>query len=452
VSPGRPRRAGIYARISPTPGEGAGWQRQLADCRELVAQRGWEVVGEYVDKDTSAYRRRKRPEWERLLADLEAGVVDALVVYHPDRAYRRGEALERLIDIVERLKVEVATVRAGDLDLGSATGRMGARIVAAVSQHESERMGERVARAKKERAAQGRPSGGGVRAFGWGPDKVTPVPEEARALKAAGERVAAGGSIGAEARKLNMQGFTTTGGRAWDTKSLRRVLTSPRIAGLRSYRGEVVGKAAWEPIVSEDVWRRIVVMTEGRRTGDRPAPRVLLSSLIECHKCGGRLYVSQQPSGYLAYVCAPATRQGCGGASVAARAADARVSRWVEDQLAHPPAGLGRWLKGHDQRSDDAELHAIQERRVAVAQRWAAGKMDDAAYDAAIETLDQRAAELDREVRPSLPLPMLSDVWKRGTVAERRELVSVLVRVPIGLKPGRMADPGDRLIINPAWD
>ncbi|HZE00239.1 MAG TPA: recombinase family protein, partial [Pseudonocardiaceae bacterium] len=74
------RQAGIYCRISDDrEGAGLGVARQEADCRERAASLGWSVVGLYVDNDLSAYSGKVRPEYRRLLEDLRAGTVDAVV-------------------------------------------------------------------------------------------------------------------------------------------------------------------------------------------------------------------------------------------------------------------------------------------------------------------------------------------------------------------------------------
>ena len=66
------KAAAIYARISSDQtGEGLGVARQLEDCRRLAADRGWTVAAEYVDNDISAYRGKTRPEYARMLADIE---------------------------------------------------------------------------------------------------------------------------------------------------------------------------------------------------------------------------------------------------------------------------------------------------------------------------------------------------------------------------------------------
>ena len=78
-------RAGVYARISSDrEGDNLAVGRQLADCEDLAKRRGWTVVERYVDADLSAWKGKQRPEYARLVEEIEAGLIDALVVYHAD--------------------------------------------------------------------------------------------------------------------------------------------------------------------------------------------------------------------------------------------------------------------------------------------------------------------------------------------------------------------------------
>lgn len=71
---------------------------------------------EFIDNDVSATRGTKRPGYEDLLARIEAGDVDAVVVWALDRLHRRPIELEHFITLVERHRVALANV-AGDVDL-----------------------------------------------------------------------------------------------------------------------------------------------------------------------------------------------------------------------------------------------------------------------------------------------------------------------------------------------
>ena len=95
-------RAGVYVRISSDPDQArAGVERQRQDCVAHCEGRGWEVVGVYEDNDISAYSGKARPAYRRLLEDLKAGTIDAVVAWHPDRLHRSPRELEEFIDVVE---------------------------------------------------------------------------------------------------------------------------------------------------------------------------------------------------------------------------------------------------------------------------------------------------------------------------------------------------------------
>ena len=148
--------AAIYCRISSdrkpvqqpgeSPGpEGLGVERQEKLCRKLAGERGWPVAEVYVDNDISAYGGKRRPAYERMLADIDAGLRDAVICVDLDRLTRRPIELEAFMELADRHRVALANV-SGDTDLSSSDGRFQARIMGAVARQSSERKGERLAR------------------------------------------------------------------------------------------------------------------------------------------------------------------------------------------------------------------------------------------------------------------------------------------------------------------
>src|SRR5688572_22951930 len=66
-------QAAVYTRISDDSlGTGLGVARQEADCRALAERLGWQVAEVYSDNDQSAFNGTSRPQYLRMLADLEA--------------------------------------------------------------------------------------------------------------------------------------------------------------------------------------------------------------------------------------------------------------------------------------------------------------------------------------------------------------------------------------------
>ncbi|MGY4942832.1 recombinase family protein [Streptomyces nigrescens] len=166
-------RAAIYVRISQDRGgAGLGIARQEEDCRALCARKGWDVIDVYPDNDVSAYSGAPRPKWQELLADINEGIVNAVVCWHVDRLTRSPRELEDVIDLADRHGLELATV-IGEIDLATPTGRMIARMLGAAARHEAEHKAERQQRQRRQAAEAGKVAGGGKRPFGYEDDRIT---------------------------------------------------------------------------------------------------------------------------------------------------------------------------------------------------------------------------------------------------------------------------------------
>jgi len=161
-------RAAIYLRISQdATGEQAGVSRQREDCLALVDTLGWSIHEVYVDNDISASSGAARPGYKRMLAVVKAGLVDAVVAWHPDRLYRKLRDLEERIGACEARDVTMRTVRAGEIDLSTPTGRMLARILSATAQAEGEVKADRWKRSWRQGRESGAPARTGTRLFGY---------------------------------------------------------------------------------------------------------------------------------------------------------------------------------------------------------------------------------------------------------------------------------------------
>lgn len=278
--------AGIYCRLSyRDDGTEERMERQEGDCRQIGNRLSWPISENHVflDPARSAWQRnRRRPGWDAMLAAVEAGEIDALIVYHGDRLIRQPYDLERLLGIADSKGVRIASP-SGTRNLDSADDRFILRIEAAQACKSSDDTSRRVRRAVKARAEQGRPTGGGVRAFGFEPGGMVRREAECEVLAAAVDRLLAGQSEGGVIRWLDTVS-TTSQGNAWTRKSLVNILKSPRIAGLVPHDGELF-PAAWEPIISVETWADVQALLR-RRAEEHPYQgrerRYLLSGVAQC--------------------------------------------------------------------------------------------------------------------------------------------------------------------------
>jgi DNA invertase Pin-like site-specific DNA recombinase len=279
-------RAGIYLRISQDrTGEEAGVNRQREDCLALVDQLGWQTVEVYQDNDISATSGKPRPAYRQMLTDIGEGRINAVVAWHTDRLYRRLRDLEDLADLCNEHKIMVRTVRAGEFDLSTATGRMLAGILGSVAKGEVEIKSERWKRSFRQRRDAGHWFASGPRTFGYDRDGKI-VEDEAALIRAAAAAINNGDGFMDVCTRLRDQDVTTTRGNPWTPTALRLLLTNPRIAGLVTIRGDIIGKGTWEPILDRATWEQLRALIDDRQTGrGGNRPRSLLNGIAFCGVC-----------------------------------------------------------------------------------------------------------------------------------------------------------------------
>lgn len=195
-------RAAIYLRISLDREQTRlGVDRHRQDAEELASRRGYAVVEVYEDNDISGAGGRKRPGFERMMADIEAGLIDVVVAQEWPRLERNRTEGVRLIEACKERKVLIALVKGNDIDMTTAGGTLIADFMSSLARHEIEVKSERQSRAQRQRADQGRPPKG-ARPLGYAVDGST-IPHEAEAVRAIFSAFAAGASLLGIARALS---------------------------------------------------------------------------------------------------------------------------------------------------------------------------------------------------------------------------------------------------------
>jgi len=347
-------------------------QRQIADCERIAQQRGWVVAERYVDDDISAWSGKRRPEFERLLADLRAGAVRGVLVYHLDRLTRGDlRVLESFVDLCDELRVELGCVT-GDVDLATSTGRLTARMLGSLARYESDHKSERIRRKHEEIAANGRVSGGGSRPYGYEADKLTVRAAEAAIVRECAKRLLAGEPVLSIVRDLNERGVMSASGGVWSPQSLRRILASPRISGQRTHHGQIVAKAVWPAIIGAKDGAKIrALLANPERRTNKAARRYLLGGLLVCSHCGERLVARPRSGGQRRYACAKGPGfSGCGKTYINADNVERFVTEAVLIRL--DSAALQRALERRQRKAPDAqrwlsELEQAQAQQVELA-------------------------------------------------------------------------------------
>lgn len=458
--------------------------RQEEDGRALAQRLGWTVAKVIPEDDTSAFKRRKiqlpdgttalrtvRPGFRAALDLLASGEYDGLIADDLDRVARDPRDLEDLIDVVEsrrpRIPVESVT---GSLRLANDADITVARIMCAVANKSSRDTSRRVARKHEELAAEGKPGGGGFRGYGYDRRNLEILPEEAKIVKEIAARILGtwdgwtpaqreaidleiGESLNSIANDLKARKVPTVTGAPWNSRSVKSVVTKPRVAGLRAHRKEVVGDAVWPAILDRDTWEEVCARLAGRfRNVDLGLQRWLTGVLV-CSKCDRPLMGWQGNHG-VRYWCAT-PKGGCGGIAVKADIVEAEIERQVVDLLSQPRILEQLRNVADTEVSDEArrELAEDEAQLKEMAGAYARKEITFAEYREARGIVEKRVKEsrallvsraprvlrrlLDGDVRAN---------WAAARPVDKREVVLALVPgyrvMPHDRSKGNKFDPG----------
>jgi DNA invertase Pin-like site-specific DNA recombinase len=453
------RSAAIYCRISKDrAGAGLGVDRQRTDCEELAARLGWTVVAVHTDNDLSAYSGKRRPGYRALLDDLRAGRVNAVLAWHNDRLHRSTVELEEYIEVCGATPTHF--VKAGPLDLTTASGRMTARITGAVGRHEVEHMIERQ-KAAKAQAAQAGKYRGGRRAFGYEADGVTVRPGEAALVLDATQRVLHGESLGSIAREWTERGVPSSTWHPplavapWTYIAVHKLLIRARNAGIIEHGGEQMAKARWDAIVPEETWQavRLLLANPARRHPRSTDRRWLGSGLFLCGVCGdGTTMRSATLTGGNRNL-RRATYRCKAGAHLArvAEPVDQFITDVVLERLSRPDARLLlNAATGDDTEALSAEAAALRVRLSELSTLHATGAITGSQLAEGTAQIRARLTEVEARLANAFvgsPLAGFADAadvraaWAATSVSRRKAVIDALMVVtllpaPRGRRPG----------------
>lgn len=220
------KRAVAYIRVS-TEGQaqsGESLELQRAKVEAMAQVQDLELVELVVDAGESA-KSLNRPGARKVLAMVEAGEVDAVVVYKLDRLTRSVRDLADLLDTFDRRGVALVSV-CESLDTSTAAGRLVLNVMASVAQWERETIGERTREALQSRRRRGLRAGEVPFGYAVGEDGETLIPDSAEGaiLDTMRELRAAGYSYQAIADELTAQGYRTRQGGAWHRQGVHRLV------------------------------------------------------------------------------------------------------------------------------------------------------------------------------------------------------------------------------------
>ena len=382
--PARKLRCAVYTRKSSEEGleqefNSLHAQRE-AGLAYIASQRseGWVALPDHYDDGGISGGTLERPALKRLLRDVEAQLIDVVVVYKIDRLSRSLTDFAKLVEVFERHNVTFVSVTQ-QFNTTTSMGRLTLNILLSFAQFEREVIGERI----RDKFAASRKKG--MWMGGWPPlgyevadRRLVVVEREAALVRRIFDRFAKTGSALALARELNAAGEVTKrrlcpngprGGKPWTKGAVYKVLAN------RVYLGEAVHKGVAYPgehaaIIDQRAWAKAhAVMAEPahrRGAATRAYVPALLKGLI--HGPNGRAmspsHTRRRGRVYHYYVTREAIADGydsCPVTSVPTADVEGAVLDHVQRLLAAPELVARTWAAAKREGED-----AITEREVTV--------------------------------------------------------------------------------------
>ena len=287
--PNRRLRCAIYTRKSSEEGldmEFNSLDAQREACEAYIASQrseGWVATRERYDDGGFSGGTLERPGLKQLLADIDDGLIDVVVVYKIDRLSRSLMDFSKLVEILDRNSVTFVSVTQS-FNTTTSMGRLTLNILLSFAQFEREVIGERI----RDKVAASRKRGiwmGGYVPHGYDVQgrKLLVNEAEAASVHKIFERFVELGSATVLARELRRDGFRNKQGTLIDKGFLYRLLSN------RVYRGEAVHKGTAYPgehdaIIEQDLWDRVhAILRESprkRANNSRSRTPALLKGLI----------------------------------------------------------------------------------------------------------------------------------------------------------------------------
>jgi site-specific DNA recombinase len=326
-------RCAVYTRKSTEEGleqefNSLDAQREAGEAY-ITSQRheGWTLVHDHYDDGGFSGGTLERPGLKRLMKDIEAGLIDIIVVYKIDRLTRSLADFAKLVDVFDAHTISFVSVTQ-QFNTTTSMGRLTLNILLSFAQFEREVIGERV----RDKIAASKRKGmwmGGCPPLGYDivEKKLVVNPREAELVRRIFQRFITLRSCTTLARELRAKGcrtksYTTKTGRdkigaLMDKGYLYKLLSNPMYLGEIHHKGNIY-PGQHEAILERKVWDQVrAIMAENpfKRGNENGAKTpALLRGVLTCSGCQcamtpthtrkkGKLYRYYAPSAVMKAKC-----------------------------------------------------------------------------------------------------------------------------------------------------
>ena len=403
-----PKRAALYNRASSEEQarHGLSLGEQRADLLNYAKEHGYSVVGIYADEGVSARKAMsRRKELQRMLADVEAGRIDIIIIKCLDRWFRNVADFYKVKERLDACGVDWVCSRE-DYNTTTPNGILMLNLKLSIAQHESDQTGERIRyvfegkRARRQFVTGLIPLGLKV-ADGYfaRDDKTAPI------VECAFNHILSGGSTRSLVQVLyDKFGHKITKAGLFDL--LRN----------RSYIGEVYGIPDYMfSLIPHDVFFRVQEILS-RNTKYTHSGRIyLFSGLLRCPDCGRNLAayrgrrVNSDGERRFQYQCGYRVNRSMPGCHFARGMYEDKIEQYLLDNiqsLIREHIITMESFRGQQGRErPELKIDALKAKLSRLEDIYIAGLMDKDKYTKTYKEITQEISELSTLVARSLSIP-----------------------------------------------
>ena len=222
----------IYLRQSVDKKDSISIEGQLDICKKMISDN--DEFSVYKDKGFSG-KNTDRPEFKKLMKDVENGKIDKIICYKLDRITRSVLDFNNLLLLLKKHKVDFVSATE-NIDINSPMGRAMSNITSVFAELERENISARIKDNYHERAKSGYFTGGTI-PYGFNKGEIVvdgkKVPVlavndgQAIVIKKIYDMYSVTSmTLGDISKQLNKEGIKSANGKNWDTGKLSRIMRS----------------------------------------------------------------------------------------------------------------------------------------------------------------------------------------------------------------------------------
>ena len=277
-------------------------ESQLSELREYAKRENLLIADEYVETKTA--KEPGRPIFSLMIQQIESGLADGILAWHPDRLARNSVDGGKIIYFIDKGLISDLRFPTYRFD-ATAQGKFMLSIAFGQSKYYIDSLSENVKRGLRQKLRRG--EWPGYAPVGYLNDykkhTLYPDPDKSVYIKKLFEIYAVGDySIADLERKMADLGFASRAGKPVRKTELARILRNPIYYGVFKYKGEL-HEASHPPLISKKLFARVQDVLEMKsKVVKQGVIKHTFAGLMKCPSCGCSITAEIQ-KGHTYYRC-----------------------------------------------------------------------------------------------------------------------------------------------------